>query len=113
MNTHGVLRPQQKRKIQVEASLEALDDVGNVIVTRATNTDGFTWTITFASCRGNGASGVDVCNTGNVELITVDATNLSGCSGSGPSVPSLTVVVEGSAGEAVDMVDLSDGPPYR
>lgn len=98
----------------MEASLEALDDVGNVIVTRATNADGFTWTVTFASCRGNDVLGVDVCNIGDVELLAFydSSTTLSGCSGSGPSTSSM-VEVEGSAGEAVDMVDLSDGPPYR
>lgn len=97
----------------MEASLEALDHVGNVIVTRAMNTDGFTWTVTFASCRADDTLGFDVCNAGDVELVTFDASgSLAGCSGSGPFASS-TVVVEGSAGPAVDMVDLSDGPPYR
>lgn len=97
----------------MEASLEALDEVGNVVVTRTTHTDGFTWTVTFASCRANDTSGADVCNTGDVELISF-ATNgsLTGCYDGGPAASSM-VVINGSAGEAVDMVDLSDGPPYR
>lgn len=100
----------------MEASLEALDHVGNVIVTRATNTDGFTWTVTFASCRRDDTSGFDVCNTGDVKLLAFDDSSggsgsLSGCSSEPSAVP--TVVVQGSAGLAVDMVDLSAGPPYR
>ena len=107
----------QRTGKQVEASLEALDHVGNVIVTRATNTDGFTWTVTFASCLRDDTSGFDVCNIGDVEMIAfedssgVENGSLSGCSGE-PSVSAM-VMVEGSAGQAVDMVDLSDGPPYR
>ncbi|CAM9800578.1 unnamed protein product [Ectocarpus sp. 6 AP-2014] len=99
---------------EVEASLEALDEVGNVVVTRTTHTDGYTWTVTFASCRANDTSGADVCNTGDVELISFAANgSLSGCyGGSGPASSSM-VVVNGSAGEEVDMMDLSDGPPYR
>lgn len=98
----------------MEASLEALDEVGNVVVTRTTHTDGYTWTVTFASCRANDTSGADVCNTGDVELISfANNGSLSGCyGGSGPASSSM-VVVNGSAGEEVDMVDLSDGPPYR
>ena len=97
---------------QVEASLQTLDDVGNVIVTRTTHTDGYTWTVTFASCRANSTSGDDVCNTGDVELLTFASNgSLAGCYG-GPSTSSM-VVVNGSAGEAVDMVDLTEGPPYR
>lgn len=117
-NVVHYLCPPKNESKQVEASLEALNGVGNVVVTRATNTDGFTWNVTFATCRGNGVSGVDVCNTGDVELITFEDASgsplgsLSGCSGNGPSTLR-TVVVEGSAEEAVDMVDLSDGPPFR
>lgn len=96
----------------MEASLEALDDVGNVIVTRTTHTDGYTWTVSFASCRANDTSGADVCNTGDVELIYFASNgSLSGCYG-GPSASSM-VVVNGSAGEEVDVSDLSDGPPHR
>lgn len=96
----------------MEASLETLDDVGNVIVTRTTHTDGYTWMVTFAACRANSTSGDDVCNTGDVELLAFASNgSLSGCYG-GPSTSSM-VVVNGSAGEAVDMVDLTDGPPYR
>lgn len=97
----------------MEASLEALDEVGNVVVTRTTHTDGYTWTVTFASCRGNETFGTDVCNTGDVELISFASNgSLSGCYSGLPSASSM-VVVNGSAGEAVDVVDLSDGPPYR
>lgn len=97
---------------QVEASLESLDDIGNVIVTRTTHTDGYTWTVTFAACRANSTSGDDVCNTGDVELLAFASNgSLAGCYG-GPSTSSM-VVVNGSAGEAVDMADLTDGPPYR
>lgn len=98
---------------QVEASLEALDDVGNVIVTRTTHTDGYSWMVTFSSCRANDTTGADTCNTGDVELITFAANgSLAGCSSGGPSASSM-VVVNGSAGESVDVTDLSDGPPYR
>lgn len=97
---------------QVEASLEALDSVGNVIVTRTAHTNGYTWTVTFASCRANETLGTDVCNTGDVELIEFSAYgSLSGCYGS-PSTSSM-VIVNGSAGESTDVVDLSDGPPFR
>lgn len=98
---------------QVEASLEALDDVGNVIVSRTTHTDGYTWTVTFSSCRANDTTGADTCNTGDVELIAFAANgSLSGCLSGGPSASSM-VVVNGSAGESIDVTDLSDGPPYR
>lgn len=96
----------------MEASLEALENVGNVIVSRTTHTDGYTWTVTFASCRANEIYGADVCNTGDVELITFAANgSLSGCSG-GPMTSSI-VVVNGSAGEYIDVVDISSSPPYR
>lgn len=97
---------------QVEASLEALEGVGNVVVTRTSHTDGYTWTVTFASCRAEEISGADVCNPGDVELINFAGNGtLSGCN-AGPSSSSM-VVVNGSAGESVDMLELSDGPPYR
>lgn len=96
----------------MEASLEALDDVGNVMVTRSANTDGYTWTVTFASCRANETTGADVCNLGDVELLTF-ATNssLSGCTTDGLAASSI-VVANGSAGDMVDVVDLTDGPAY-
>lgn len=97
----------------MEAALEALEGVGNVVVTRTASTDGFTWTVTFASCRGDEDSGDDVCNIGNVEQITFATSgSLAGCSGSGPGTTS-AVVVEGAAGNVVEVVDLADGPPFR
>ena len=96
----------------MEASLEALDGVGNVIVSRETHTDGYTWTVTFAACRASQISGADVCNIGDVGLLSFAANgSLSGCMG-GPATSSI-VVVNGSAGDSVDILDLSDGPPYR
>lgn len=98
---------------QVEVALEALEGVGNVVVTRTTNTDGFTWTVTFASCRADADAGSDVCNIGNVEQLAFSTSgSLAGCSGGEPSTTS-TVVVEGSAENVVEVVDLSDGPPFR
>lgn len=96
----------------MEAGLEGLDDVGNVIVTRSANTDGYTWTVTFASCRVNETSGADTCNLGDVELLTFAANgSLSGCAGGGLAASSM-VIVNGSAGNVVDVSDLMDGPPY-
>ncbi len=99
----------------MEAALEALEGVGNVVVTRTTNTDGFTWTVTFASCRADADAGTDVCNIGNVEQLVFSTTtsgSLAGCSDGTPGTTS-TVVVEGSAENVVEVVDLSDGPPFR
>lgn len=97
---------------QVEVALQSLDEVGNVAVTRSTHIDGFTWIVTFASCRAREISGADVCNQGDVHLLSFASNGtISGCYGR-PSTSSM-VVVNGSAGESVDMVDLSDGPPYR
>lgn len=96
----------------MEASLEALEDVGNVIVTRSTNTDGYTWTVTFASCRANETTGTDLCNLGDVELLTFAGNgSLSGCSSGVPAEVSM-VIVNGSAGNTVDVSDLSEGPAY-
>lgn len=98
----------------MEAALEALEGVGNVVVTRTTNVDGFTWTVTFASCRADADAGTDVCNIGNVEQLAFSSSSgsLAGCSGGAPDTTS-TVVVEGSAENVVEVVDLSDGPPFR
>lgn len=111
---HKRFWPQQLVQLcaKVEASLEALDDVGNVIVTRSANTDGYTWTVTFASCRANETTGADLCNLGDVELLTFAANgSLSGCSSGGPAASSM-VVVNGSTGNMIDVSDLSDGPAY-
>lgn len=90
-----------------------MDSVGNVIVTRTTNTDGYTWIVSFASCRADETSGVDTCNIGDVNLLTFAGnSSLAGCADGGLAASSM-VVVNGSAGTAVDVTDLSSGPPYR
>ncbi|CAM9170882.1 unnamed protein product, partial [Discosporangium mesarthrocarpum] len=96
---------------EIEASLEMLNTVGNVEVTRATGTDGYSWTVSFASCRANSTIGEDICNDGSVDLLKFASnSSLEGC-GSGLASTSY-VVLNGSAGDSIDVLDLSAGAPY-
>ncbi|KAH8074000.1 hypothetical protein JL721_2556 [Aureococcus anophagefferens] len=53
---------------QFEAILEDLDHVGDVDVSRVTNSDGYTWYITFGGCSLT-EDLEDVCNEGDVALM--------------------------------------------
>ena len=51
-----------------EAALEAMEHVGDVEVSRASNHDGYTWFVTFGGCKTN-RWGDDVCNGGDVATL--------------------------------------------
>ncbi|KAF4031960.1 Fibronectin type III domain [Phytophthora infestans] len=94
----------------IQRALETLPSIGGVSVSRQTNSDGFSWFVTFSGCRLNPA----VCNIGDVNLLDKVATSLVG--GLLPAVPSVTVteVVKGVAPATTLLVtDLSGGDPFQ
>ncbi|KAH8049142.1 hypothetical protein JL722_12143 [Aureococcus anophagefferens] len=108
---------------QFEAILEDLDHVGDVDVSRVTNSDGYTWYITFGGCSLT-EDLEDVCNEGDVALMKWLESNSTLTGGS--SAPNVTIeeVVRGTGpGTCSDRVDedgkcvavetdLSGGEPY-
>lgn len=108
---------------QFEAILEDLDHVGDVDVSRVTNSDGYTWYITFGGCSLT-EDLEDVCNEGDVALMKWLEANSTLTGGS--SAPNVTIeeVVRGTGpGTCSDRVDedgkcvavetdLSGGEPY-
>merc|ERR1711871_1933098 len=101
---------------ELAASLNTLTNAGTVSVTREVLSDGYTWLVTFDGCEIR--NGVDVCNHGDVELLSP----LDGY-GSNHSCPITTVTVtqgsgadpcvngtNGLCGDTV--IDLSSGEPY-
>ena len=118
-----------------EHALEAMEHVGDVEVSRASNHDGYTWFVTFGGCKTN-RWGDDVCNGGDVATLDWAQPNstLTGgdcasdyrddrgagdCSGLNVSVTEVTrgsgpgTCAEGELGECVaTATDLSGGAPY-
>ncbi|KAH8092789.1 hypothetical protein JL720_4953 [Aureococcus anophagefferens] len=90
---------------QFEAILEDLDHVGDVDVSRVTNSDGYTWYITFGGCSLT-EDLEDVCNEGDVALMKWLESNSTLTGGS--SAPNVTIeeVVRGTGpGTCSDRVD--------
>ncbi|KUF76233.1 Twitchin [Phytophthora nicotianae] len=94
----------------IQRALETLSSIGGVSVSRQTNSDGYSWFITFNGCRLNPA----VCNIGDVTLLDKATTNLIG--GLSPAVPTVVVTetVKGVAPTTMLLVtDLSGGDPFQ
>ena len=104
---------------EIKSALESLPNVGHVVVTRQTNVDGYTWKVTFGSCRTRVYDLADVCNVGDLRALTADYGQIN--SGS----VSITQIVQGSGNvgnltlhpsahyNMVEITDLSSGPPYN
>ena len=118
-----------------EAALEAMEHVGDVEVSRASNHDGYTWFVTFGGCKTN-RWGDDVCNGGDVATLDWaqpnstltggacegdyrDGAGAGDCSGLNVTVTEVTrgsgpgSCADGPLGECVaTATDLSGGAPY-
>jgi len=101
---------------EVKQALEQLPTVGTVDVQRQTNTDGYTWFITFSACRTDSATGVDICNIGDLLPLKFNSSSLIGgkmvvakvIPGSGPAA--CTNNLDALCQDYV--TDLSSGQPY-
>ena len=109
----------------MELALEGLPTVGDVDVTRKTNVDGYTWSVTFAGCRRHVTNAslipqaatnpnvtADICNDGNVNTIATVGTLSTGAT----IASSQLVAGNGGAGYAgygsYDLIDLSGPSPF-
>ena len=104
---------------EMKYALELLPNIGHVTVTRQINLDGYTWKVTFASCRTRPSDFADVCNVGDIRTLTVDHGQIS----SGTVSVSQMVQGSGNTGNVtlhpssyynmVEVTDLSSGQPYN
>ena len=72
----------------LKEELESLHNVGIVNVVRSESLVGYEWDIEFASCALKD-DGAEVCNDGNLHLLTVSNINLQGCGGASLDVSEL------------------------
>ena len=100
---------------EMKSFLEAMPNVGSVAVTKTINADGYTWKVTFSSCRTRSNDLVSICNVGDLRLLTADDTNV----GSGSVSVSQVIQGTGQAGNVTlhpsmdynvaEITDLSGG----
>jgi len=100
-------------------ALELLPNVGHVTVTRQINLDGYTWKVTFASCRTDTNNLADVCNVGDLRMLTADYAQIHS------GTVSVSQIVQGSGNSgnvtlhpsqyynSVEVTDLASGAPYN